>query len=125
MKMENTPKQCIDTYCKKFCVSHGGLWDVLESRDVCSTVVRVSAFRSRNILPGSKCTPVSCVDLVCPSSVQDRMRNDSVLCQNFKMALSEVSIYKSSCRGIQAADNRIKLASEEGIKSVGKSISQK
>ena len=32
MKMgKNTPKQFTNTYCRKFCVSHGGLWDVLEA----------------------------------------------------------------------------------------------
>lgn len=33
MKMgKNTPRQCINTYCREFCVSHGGLWDILEAR---------------------------------------------------------------------------------------------
>lgn len=89
------------------------------SRDVCSTVVRVSAFRGRaSFLAPSSLQWVVQIWSV-PLWVQDRMRNDPVLCQTSEMALPESVRFQyidHPARGcLGCFDNRIKLASEEGM----------
>lgn len=70
-------------------------------------------------LSGSKFTPVSCADLVCPPLSTGQMRNDPVLCQTSEMALPESVRFQyidHPARGrLGCFDNRIKLASEEGM----------